>query len=162
MSTSRAPSYDQLFKRAFRVPEHVAGELAAVLPPGVRDALDLGSLEAVPGDFVDERLRERFADAMFRGRFHGTLGYIYVLLEHQSQTDKWMPLRVLEQIVRVWREAVREEPGREKLPPMVCVVVHHGGAGGPARGRCTRWSRASRPPRGWARWSRTSSSCSMT
>ena len=49
--------HDQLFKRAFRVPENVAGELASVLPAGVLAALDLTSLEAVPGDHVDARLR---------------------------------------------------------------------------------------------------------
>jgi hypothetical protein len=100
-----------------------------VLPPGVLAALDLSSIEAVPGDHVDARLRERLSDALFRGKFNGQDGFIYLLLEHQSEVDRWMPLRLLEQAVRLWRSAVREEPARLRLPPVVCLVVHHGESG---------------------------------
>jgi hypothetical protein len=58
--------HDLLFKRAFRVPEHAAGELAAVLPKAVLDTIDQGSLELVQGDFVGQKLDERFSDALFK------------------------------------------------------------------------------------------------
>jgi predicted transposase YdaD len=92
-------------------------------------ALDLSSIEAVPGDHVDARLRERLSDALFRAKFNGEVGYIYLLLEHQSEVDRWMPLRLLEQAVRIWRAALRDEPATTRLPPIVCVVVHHGESG---------------------------------
>lgn len=57
--------HDLLFKRAFRVPEHAAGELAAVLPKTVLDTIDKDSLELVQGDFVGQKLDERFSDALF-------------------------------------------------------------------------------------------------
>ena len=104
--------HDQLFKRAFRLPANAAGELASVLPADVLADLDLASLEALPGDYVDQRLRERFADALFRARFRGTPGYVFFLLEHQSTSDRWMPLRVLEEMARIWREILRHEPER--------------------------------------------------
>ena len=127
--------HDQLFKRAFRLPANAAGELKSVLPADVLAGLDLASLEALPGDYVDSRLRERFADALFRARFHGTPGYVFFLLEHQSTTDRWMPLRVLEEMARIWREILRHEPDRTTLPPILCVIVHHSESGwsGPRR-----------------------------
>jgi hypothetical protein len=97
-----------------------------VLPPELLADLDLESLEAVPGDHVDGRLGERFADALFRARFRGTEGYVCFLLEHQSSVDSWMPLRVLEEMARIWRELQRSEPERRLLPPILCVVVHQG------------------------------------
>jgi hypothetical protein len=118
--------HDQLFKRAFRVPANAAGELASVLPADVLAGIDLGSLEAVAGDHVDGRLGERFADALFRARFAGAEGYVLFLLEHQSTVDPWMPLRVLEEMTRIWRELQRSEPERRSLPPVLCVVVHQG------------------------------------
>jgi hypothetical protein len=118
--------HDQLFKRACRVPANAAGELASVLPADVLAGIDLASLEAVAGDHVDGRLGERFADALFRARFAGAEGYVLFLLEHQSTVDPWMPLRVLEEMTRVWRELQRSEPERRSLPPVLCVVVHQG------------------------------------
>ena len=118
--------HDQLFKRAFRVPANAAGELAAVLPADVLADLDLDSLEALPGDHVDSRLGERFADALFRARFRGAEGYVFFLLEHQSSVDAWMPLRVVEEMARIWRELQRSAPERRLLPPTLCVVVYQG------------------------------------
>ena len=121
--------HDQLFKRAFRVPEHAAGELEAVLPKALFEAIDAGSLRLVPSDVVDQRLGERFTDALFSASFRGTPGYVWLLLEHQSEPDRWMALRVLDYMVRSWTELLRREPERKRLPPVVCVVVHHGERG---------------------------------
>lgn len=119
--------HDQLFKAAFRIPANAAGELASVLPPDVIDAIDLSSLELVHGDLVSRQLDERFSDALFRADFKtGTTGFIWLLLEHQSTPDRWMPLRVLEKMVRTWEDWRREKPEATSLPPFICVVVHHG------------------------------------
>jgi predicted transposase/invertase (TIGR01784 family) len=121
--------HDQLFKRTFRVPEHASGELRAVLPKEVFDAIDAGSLELVQSDVVDQRLSERFSDALFRASFRGVPGYVWLLLEHQSEPDRWMTLRVLDYLVRSWMDLLRREPELRTLPPVVCVVVHHGERG---------------------------------
>jgi predicted transposase/invertase (TIGR01784 family) len=111
------------------VPEHAAGELAAVLPKAVLDTFDKDSLELVQGDFVGQKLDERFSDALFKASFRGTPGYVWFLLEHQSEPDRFMVLRMLEYLVRGWSELLRREPERQSLPPVVCVVVHHGEQG---------------------------------
>jgi len=123
--------HDSLFKRVFRLPKHAAGELRSVLPPELLHRIDLGTLELVPTSFVSPELRERFVDALFRARFRDTAvpGYVGVLIEHQSQPDLWLPLRALEYYLRAWTELLRKEPARRSLPPIVCVVVHHGTGG---------------------------------
>ncbi len=40
-----------------------------------------------------------------------------------------MPWRVLGYVNRIWEAAVREEPGRKTLPPIIPLIVHHGPAG---------------------------------
>ena len=54
---------------------------------------------------------------------------------HQSTADHWMPLRVLDEMARIWRGLQRQEPERRSLPPILCVVVHQGESGwtGPRR-----------------------------
>jgi hypothetical protein len=60
--------HDALFKAVFSEPANAAAEIAAALPRELVEALDLGSLEAVPGSFVDERLRQSHTDLLFRVR----------------------------------------------------------------------------------------------
>ncbi len=128
--------HDQLFKTAFRNPVHAAGELASVLPKEVLDAIDLTSLTLVPGDTVSSQLDERFADALFKADFKTAgPGFIWLLLEHQSAPDRWMPLRVLEQLTRLWIAWRKDNPEAKLLPPFLCVVVHHGEGGWSARTR---------------------------
>lgn len=120
--------HDTLFKRAFSVPEHASGELRSVLPESITAALDLSRLELVAGSFVDAEMAERHTDLLFRAPIAGStkFGYIYFLLEHQSEPDAFMPLRVLEYMVRVWDAIRRSEPERTRLPPVVTIVVHNG------------------------------------
>ncbi|MFZ5895318.1 MAG: Rpn family recombination-promoting nuclease/putative transposase [Myxococcota bacterium] len=121
--------HDKFFKWALRVPEHAAGEFKAILPPELVEAIDLSSLTLLQSDLVSQRLDERFSDALFRADFRGHLGYLWLLLEHQSEPDRFMVLRVLEYLVRSWVELLRHEPARKTLPPFACVIVHHGESG---------------------------------
>ncbi len=119
--------HDRIFKRAFRLPEHAKGELLAVLPERVLEIVDLDSLALIESDdLVDRWLDERFRDALFSASFRGVSGYIWFLVEHQSEPDRFMALRVLEYLVRSWIELLRLEPKRKNLPPVVSVIVHHG------------------------------------
>ena len=60
--------HDALARRVFGQREHAAAELAAVLPPAIAAELDLKSLATVPGSFIDEKLRDQYADLLFRFR----------------------------------------------------------------------------------------------
>ncbi len=107
-----------------------------MLPKEVIDAIDLKSLELVPGDTVSSQLDERFADALFKADFKAAgPGFIWLLLEHQSVPDRWMPLRVLEHQTRLWSRWRKDNPEAKFLPPFLCVVVHHGEGGWNARTR---------------------------
>ena len=84
--------HNQLFKWTFRVPEHAAGELRAVLPKELVDTIAFGSLALVQGDWVSQKLDERFSDALFSVNFGAMPGYVWLLLEHQSEPDRFMAL----------------------------------------------------------------------
>jgi hypothetical protein len=59
----------------------------------------------------------------------GRDAYLYVLLEHQSRSDRLMPLRILRYMIRIWDEHLRAHPDAALLPPIVPIVVHHSAAG---------------------------------
>lgn len=121
--------HDALFKEIFSHPELARVELRAVLPAALSALVDWNSLRLEPGSFVEVRDRDRFADLMFGVRVAERPAFIYLLFEHQSSPDRYMPLRLLGYLVRKWERLVRDDPSLATLPPIVPVVLHHGAAG---------------------------------
>jgi predicted transposase YdaD len=79
--------HDALFKHVFSHPKRAAEELRHVLPDRVARHIDWQTLEPLPGSFVDDELRERHADLLYRVRLGGRPAFIYILLEHKSHDD---------------------------------------------------------------------------
>ena len=123
---SNAP-HDALFKATFGQVERAAEELRHVLPPELLARVDLSSLTLESGSFVDEALRERHTDLLFSLRLDGRDARVYLLFEHQSTPDAWMPLRLLRYMLRIWESCVAE--GATALPVVIPVVLHHGDTG---------------------------------
>lgn len=124
-----ATPHDALFKAAFSQVEHVADELRHVLPAALVARMDLGSLALQPGSFVDDELRAHHTDLLFTLQLAGQPARVYVLFEHQSSVDPWMPLRLLRYMLRVWEGCVADDPGASRLPVIVPVVLHHSDSG---------------------------------
>ena len=68
-----------MFRRIFSVPENMASQLRAVLPPGLAGRLDLGPLTQVPASFVDEALKWRYSDLLFTAPLDGRDAFVYLL-----------------------------------------------------------------------------------
>ena len=64
--------------------------------------MDWGSLELQASSFVDEQLHGREADLLFRVGCAGRSAFLYVLFEHQSTSDAFMPFRLLRYMTRIW------------------------------------------------------------
>lgn len=122
--------HDALFKHAFSIPAHAAGELRALLPMAVASKLDLDALALVPGSFVDADLKHRHTDLLFKTTSRsGAPTYVYLLLEHQSEPDPEMPWRILVYMVRIWERHRHEMNAALPLPMIFPLVVHHGEQG---------------------------------
>jgi hypothetical protein len=56
----------------------------------------------------------------------GTL-YLYVLVEHKSQPERWTPFQLLRYMLAVWSDVLRRErPEPMRLPPILPVVLYQG------------------------------------
>ena len=119
--------HDALFKRVFSQPIHAEGELRHVLPPALTEQIDWSTLQLRPGSFVDEELRERHADLLYGARLAGGDVLLYLVLEHKSGPDAFTPFQLLGYVHRVWQRFRNENPRAGGLPPVVAIVVHHGG-----------------------------------
>ncbi|MBX3190911.1 MAG: Rpn family recombination-promoting nuclease/putative transposase [Labilithrix sp.] len=119
--------HDALFKWTFSAPERAVDELRSVLPAELSKHLRWETLRPEPGEFVDDELRGRHTDLLFSIRARGRRALLYLLFEHQSEPDALMPLRALVYQSRIWSEWLRRHPRATKVPPIVTVILHHGG-----------------------------------
>src|SRR6185436_16014233 len=95
--------HDALFYDTFSNPTHAAGELRTVLPKALVARIDFATLAAEPGRFVDAKLSNRYSDILFSVQIAGRPGFVYLLFEHFSNTERMTMLRLLEYMARIWR-----------------------------------------------------------
>ncbi|APE37454.1 hypothetical protein BOX37_29975 [Nocardia mangyaensis] len=124
MADSAPKPHDAFFRHMLRRPADAASQLRPMLPAEIADRLDWANLEPQSGSFVSKHLRATYSDLLFRTRLDGCDAYLYLLLEHQSRTDRFMALRMLDYLVAIWTHYLRDHPKATTLPPIVPLVVH--------------------------------------
>ena len=115
--------HDKLFKSTFGEPANATGFLRGELPTALSAALDWDHLRPEPGSFVDSHYRHSESDLLFSAPLHGQDCLIYVLFEHQRELDRWIALRLLRYMVRIWEKFLSEQPEATRLPVIVPVVL---------------------------------------
>lgn len=125
------PWHDRGYKRLFSHPAAVEELLRGFLREDWTERLDFSTLENVGNDFVGAGLRERHSDLIWRLRFRDEEEgwfYVYLLLELQSTSDPFMPVRLLSYVGLLLEEIIRRErlkPG-DRLPAVLPLVLHSG------------------------------------
>jgi predicted transposase YdaD len=126
-SESPSQPHDGFFRSIFSDPVRAAAELRAILPERVARYIDWDSLQAVHASFVDAALSQRHGDLLFSARLkEGHEAYLWLLFEHQSTVDRWMPLRVLEMAVEFLKGWRKEHPRAQRLPAILPIVLYQG------------------------------------
>jgi hypothetical protein len=116
-------------------PVHVRGVLQ-ILEPDLAERLDFDRAERVNRSFIPADLQKRESDLIFRVPFTGDESsrevWVYVLLEHQSQPDPLMGLRLYLYMGHVWESQQRHWhdanlPAEERrLHPIIPLVFYTG------------------------------------
>ncbi|WP_117079344.1 Rpn family recombination-promoting nuclease/putative transposase, partial [Klebsiella pneumoniae] len=82
--------HDAVFKRFLRHPETANDFLTLHLPEAIRQRCDFSTLRLEPASFIDEDLRAWYSDVLWSVQTPCGLGYVYVVIEHQSSPDNHM------------------------------------------------------------------------
>lgn len=118
-----ATPHDALFKAAFETPRDARALLTEILPAQLRAAIAWGTLARESGTFIDPTLASRHSDLLFSVELADEPALVYVLLEHQSEVDHKLPLRMAEYLVRVWKRFDKQYG--LPLPPIIPVIMGH-------------------------------------
>ena len=120
--------HDKYFRSVFSNPADAASLLRAHVPDALARTLKWSTLTLVPGRFVSPDWRDSEADLLFSVEQEPDAApvLVYVLLEHQSSPDRWMPLRLLNYCVQMWLRWRNREENKRGLPLIVPLVLYQG------------------------------------
>jgi predicted transposase YdaD len=121
-------AHDRLFRAGLSNPAAAAAFLIDRLPPEVAARIDWATLKLEPGSFVDPDLRLSESDLLFSAKADGRNIAIYVLFEHQSTRDPYLPMRLLRYMVRIWHRWEQNPDNRPPYPQIVSTVLAQNGS----------------------------------
>jgi predicted transposase/invertase (TIGR01784 family) len=117
-------AHDKLFLAGFGDPANTASFLKEHLPAEVSAAIDWEALKPEPGSFVDSHYDRSHTDLLFSSRISGRPILVYLLFEHQSTEDRFMALRLLRYMLRIWENHLSRHP-RDRLPLILPAVLRN-------------------------------------
>jgi len=125
MTDPNAKPHDHFVRRALSHPPVSRAFFAQHLPPPLLNSIDLDQMELTDDSFIDRHLREHVSDMVFRVPMKARQVFIYLLLEHKSQTVDDLPA-LMEKYRLEAMFHYRRAKGRRKYPLVVPMVLYHG------------------------------------
>jgi predicted transposase/invertase (TIGR01784 family) len=123
--------HDKLFKATFSQPDVVASLIEDLFPPALVAEIDVETLVLTTNSYIDNDLKEHFADLVYQCQFSNQVPFeIALLLEHKSYPDKHPHLQLLRYMLNRWQQDAQTSQG---LAPIVPVLIYHGTAPWPHR-----------------------------
>jgi len=120
-------THDTGYRLLFSHPEMVADLLRGFVHEDWVGELDFSTLERVETQQVSDGLEERRSDLVWRLRWGERWLYVYLVLEFQSSSDRWMAVRLLTYVGLLYQQLIRSQQLEDgRLPPVVPIVVYNG------------------------------------
>ena len=121
--------HDKLFRETWSNRETAQDFLRQYLPREILRRMKLDTLKIAKDSFVDQELRDYFSDVLYKVKFKGRNGYVYLLFEHKSYPDRLIHLQLLEYMLKIWRlylKQQRRKHAAKRLPIILPIVLYHG------------------------------------
>ena len=126
MNNKIASPHDKVFKHVMSNLNVAKDFFTHHLPAYLRDKIDLSSLAIRKESYIDQELRNSMTDMLYSVDFLGDeQGYLYVLVEHQSQAQVLMPFRLLKYTLRIIEQHLKEQK-TDVLPVVYPMIFFNG------------------------------------
>ncbi len=120
--------HDELSKKFLTDIDMAREFLELHLDKSVVAKYDLSTLSIESGSYIEDDLRKYFSDIVYKADLLNktSCAYIYVLIEHQSRSEKLMPLRILRYQLSILQKHIDEYKVDANLPLVVPLVFYNG------------------------------------
>lgn len=125
MSKKVATSHDSLFQLMMSHPKAARDFFDLHLPELIKEKIDWESLHQETQVYTDG-VDKRIVDALYSAKIAGQEAYILLLTEHQSTSQRLMPLRLVEYMLRIVRDWFEKHGTQTKLPTFYPIIFYTG------------------------------------
>ena len=116
--------HDALFKSFLMHPDTARDFIDIHLPAPLRKLCDLTTLKLEPNSFIDEDLRQYYSDLLWSVKTQEGVGYLYVVIEHQSKPEELMAFRMMRYSIAAMQNHL--DVGYKELPLVIPMLFYHG------------------------------------
>jgi predicted transposase/invertase (TIGR01784 family) len=97
MANSYLTPHDRFFRSMMTDPKVIREFFEQHLPANIRTVINFDSIQHEKESFINDKLRLQIADMLYSAEFGDQLGYLYLLIEHQSTPNELITTRVKSQ-----------------------------------------------------------------
>lgn len=125
MSNNHLTPHDKYFKSVMSDLKVAREFFEQNLPSNIKSIINFATIRLQKESFIDDKLKLQIADLLYSAEFSAKNGYLYVLVEHQSTSDKLMAFRVLKYMVAIMEHHVKQTK-TDKLPIVYPMIFYTG------------------------------------
>lgn len=119
--------HDRFVRRAFSDAGAAADLLRQALPQDVIEGMMVSQVRVRSESFVDQALRQHVTDLLLEvPMIEGRGAFVYVLVEHKAEPDRWVMLQLYRYTGQIWRTCHDDQPAATHLPLIIPLVVYNG------------------------------------
>jgi len=122
--------HDSGFKGAMSDVRVACEFFTSYLPDDVQQRIDFNTLEMQNCSFIDKELHKTASDVLYRVHLKDeqkSAAYLYILVEAQTNPDKWLPFRMLGYILQILERHRQQKINDENFLPIVWPVIFYTG-----------------------------------
>jgi predicted transposase/invertase (TIGR01784 family) len=116
---------DRFFKSVMSNPKTTKEFFEQHLPANIRSSINLDTINYKNESYIDSELRLQLVDVLYSAEFNGKAGYLYLLIEHQSNPQELMPLRILKYMVAIMEDHIKKTE-TNTLPIVYPMILYSG------------------------------------
>lgn len=116
-------AHDTFIKLVMDDLENARDFMKTALPDDLLVNLDLSTLEHKKTSYVNEKLKETFADVVYSCSYKKEEIRISLLFEHKSYPDAYIHFQLLEYILNAFKTKKRK---KSNIVPVIPIVYYHG------------------------------------
>jgi len=122
---NKLSAHDRVLRSTMAQPQVIKEFFSNYLPAHIKKEIDLDSIKLQKDSFIDDQLRVKITDLLYTAQFGQRQGYLYILVEHQSTPDKFMPYRLLQYKLRIMDHHL--ENVDDKYLPVIYATIFYSG-----------------------------------
>jgi len=123
--TKKLSPHDRFTRSLMTNPKTAEEFFRKSLPENIKKAIDFSSIELRKESYIDDKLKLQITDLLYSARFDGREGFLYVLLEHASTPDRFLPFRMHKYVSAIMEDHLKNK--ENKTLPLVYPMILYSG-----------------------------------